>query len=178
MKYQSNNLAYTNKWVADLPLSTIITDVEDTSLNLVAYSIPATQISSSQISYQGNNIEIPTGIINPDDKEITFNYLLSSDWSQYKNLHRWVSLIANINKSIDVEARTQMESSSSYFNYTLPIRVYILDEYKNRVISIKYENCWISNFSEISMDYSDDPSTINHSFTVKYSNFFIEDIEN
>lgn len=176
MKAQNNNQAVTNKWVADIPISTIISDIEDTSLSLVTFSIPQTQISSSPISYMGDSVEIPTGVVNPDDKTITFNYLLSSDWSQYKNLQKWVSLLSNVNSTIDVAGQSPILSMSNYAIYSLPIRVYILDEFKKMVMSIKYENCWISDFSEISLDYSDDPQPINHSFTIKYSSFKIEDI--
>ena len=171
MNSQNQNLATTNKWVCDIPLSTVLDGLEDVSLNLVTYSIPATEITSSEFTYMGNTVEIPTGVVNPVDKTITFNYLIGSNWGQYRNLYKWASALGSINAPIGDNPPSE---TSNYAIYTVPIRAYILDEFKQTIMSIKYDNCWIKQFSEISMDYSDEPIPINHSFTINYSNFTIE----
>jgi hypothetical protein len=171
MNEQNQNLAVTNKWVCDIPLSTVIPDIEDVSLNLVTFSIPAIEMSKAEFSYMGNAVEIPTGVVNPSDKTITFNYLIGSDWSQYRNLYKWVSALGTVNTPMTEASPTDV---SNYKKYSLPIRVYILDEFKKTVLSFKYSNSWINMFSEVSMDYSDDPTTINHSFTISYSDFIME----
>jgi len=174
MNEGSHNLATTNKWIADIPLKNILTDLDDVELNLVSFSVPAIEMSSSEISYLGDAVEVPTGVINQGDKTITFNYLISSNWGQYKNLWRWASTLATVNKTMTPTTRDPLTTASTYAKYSLPIRVYLIKEFKDVEISIKYSNCWIKSFGELSLDYSDESTPINHSFTVAYSDFEIE----
>jgi hypothetical protein len=171
MNEQNQNLAVTNKWICDIPLSTVLPDLEDVSLNLVSFSIPSIEISKAEFSYLGNAIEIPTGVVNPSDKTITFNYLIGSEWGQYVNLYKWVSALGTVNTPMNEPSATD---TTNYKKYSLPIRVYMLGSFKKTALSFKYDNSWIDQFSEITMDYSDDPATINHSFTISYSDFTME----
>lgn len=178
MDTHNTSYATGNKWIADLPLSTVSSALTDSSLNLVSFSIPDVELTSSDFAYMGDTVQIPTGIVNPTDKEITFNYLISGDFTQYVNLWKWVSLMSTINPPIDVTENQSgiVAGMSSYARYSIPIRVYLMNEFKKQVLSIKYENSWISKFSSLELDYNQDQIAINHSFTLKYSRFFIEEV--
>jgi hypothetical protein len=174
MKKNNSSFATGNKWIADIPMSTITDDICDTSLNLVSFSIPDIEISSDEFPIGGENIALPTGVINQSNKEITFTYKVSGDFSQYINLWKWVSLASNVNPIIDVEPKPIVDGTGEYFSATLPVRVYLLSEFKKEILSLKYENAWISNFSSLELDYSNDQSPIEHSFTLKYSKVLME----
>ena len=178
MDAHNTSYATGNKWIADIPLSTVSSELTDTSLNLVSFSIPEIELTASDFSYMGDTVQIPTGVVNPSNKEITFNYLISGDFSQYLNLWKWVSLMATINPPVDVTEQNAgvTDGMTKYARYSIPIRVYLMDEFKKQKLSIKYENAWISNFSSLELDYNQDQIAINHSFTLKYSRFFLEEV--
>ena len=58
----------------------------------------------------------------------------------------------------------------------LPCRVYLLDSFRNEVIAFRFENCWIRNFNELSLE-ANNPDEIAHSFTFVYSNFTIDELD-
>lgn len=57
----------------------------------------------------------------------------------------------------------------------LPLRIYLLDNYKRKVIQFYFENCWIKSFGDVSLD-ANNPGEIPHSFTFVYDQFYIEDV--
>jgi hypothetical protein len=167
------NFATTNKWIADIPLKTILDDINDIQLNLATFSIPSIDISSIDINFKGNQIKLPGNISQPGEKSVSFEYLISSDWSNYITLYKWIDQMAKLNKIVkdsEYSQRAYVKLNDKNI-YMIPITVYLLDEFKNKVIKFKYHNCWISSFAEISMSYQDDPTEIKHSFTLNYSNF-------
>lgn len=47
-----------------------------------------------------------------------------------------------------VEEETTTITASQY----VPLRIYLLDNYKNRVMSFLFTDCWISTFNELALD--------------------------
>ena len=95
------NLATGNKWILSIPFNQLdiesgedATFLETIAFNLYNFSIPALTIGEANFSLFGVGIPIPTHTRN-EDKSILFNYMLSSNWNQYKTLYKWFSLIAN-----------------------------------------------------------------------------------
>ena len=173
MSSSNLNLATQNKWLTTIPLTRILDDVSDLSLNLTTFSIPQVDINAVNVSFKGIPVELPGNVIQPDGKELTFNYLIDSEWKNYKMLYSWVDNLSKLTKIVKAEDYTSKFSSSqeAYGNFSLPITVHLLDEYKERVLEFKYHNCWIKSFGDISMSYKDEPTEIEHSFTVAYSDF-------
>lgn len=71
------------------------------------------------------------------------------------------SLIGNVNPIVEEEATTI--TASQY----VPLRIYLIDNFKKRTMSFLFENCWITTFSELALDVNN-PGQITHSFTFYY----------
>lgn len=165
-----------NKWMADISLSKLSNDLKDISLHLAEFTIPSISVASSFVQYKGIALEIPTTIVQPADRNITFSYMVDMTWDNYIALYQWSNmmsttdnLLTNINMTINSEMLNKAIKS-------IPINVFLISEYKEPVLKIKYDNCWIKGFSELSLSYQEDPSVIKHSFTCAYSNFKLEKI--
>lgn len=109
--------------------------------------------------------------MNAESKELTLTYLVDEYWTNYKALYLWMSSTAgNINNVVQNETISPI-TPSDY----LPLRIYLLDNYKQKVIQFLFENCWIKIFNEISLEQNN-PGEVEASFTCVYDNFKIEDI--
>jgi hypothetical protein len=175
MSTNTLNFATQNKWIAQIPLKQILDDVDDVSINLTGFDIPSIDINSIELQYKGIPVEVPGNVIQTSGKEITFNYIIDSNWLNYKALYSWVNNLSRLIKILKNEEYTTKVSIDEEFykNFTLTITVHLLDEYKNRILEFKYYNCWIKSFAELSMNYNDEPVEMTHSFTIAYSNFEI-----
>ena len=161
------NLATNTRWIAIVPFYQIDPDlgVGDVEFNLYTFNTPDMSIGSTEVSYQGYPIEIPTNV-KAGDKTVTFEYLMSSDWSQYKMLWKWADKIV---KPIGAGRNPENNENGSFM---VPIRFMALSEFKKPIFEIIYHDCWIKEFGAISLDYQDsEASVITHSFTCSYSNF-------
>ena len=161
------NLATNTRWIAMIPFYQIDKELtsEDVAFNLTTFNIPEMSIGSTEISYHGYNIEVPTNV-KAGDKTLTFEYLMSSDWHQYKLLWRWANKIAR------EEGSGYDEGVEAPGDFMLPVRFMLLTEFKNPILEIIYHDAWIKDFGSISLDYQDsEASVVTHSFTISYSNF-------
>lgn len=48
-------------------------------------------IGSSSVQFKGYTYEVPTHVIDPDTKEITFNYIVDQNFYNYKSLFTFAS---------------------------------------------------------------------------------------
>jgi hypothetical protein len=173
MSTNTLNFATQNKWLATIPLSQILDDIQDVSLNLTTFAIPSIEINANTVNFKGIPIEVPGTVIQGSGKELTFNYIIDSEWKNYVALYSWVDNLSRLTKIVrseDYSTRYKADPEI-YKNFSLPVTVHLLNEYKQRVLEFKYHNCWIKGFSELSMSYTDEPTEISHSFTVAYSDF-------
>jgi hypothetical protein len=97
------------------------------------------------------------------DKSLQFEYMLSSDWHQYKLLWKWANMIASPQGS----GCTAENKESIY----LPITLIFISEFKKPVFAMEFFNCFIKNFASINFDQQSDDEVIKHAFTVGYSHF-------
>jgi hypothetical protein len=166
---QAYNLATGNKWIALLPLQKIISSYSPTKtcLNLCNFSIPELAMVENRISFNGSSVPIPGGHVRNDSKLITFNYMLASDWSQFRSLYTWFSLISN---------EEGAASTNNMSDYMCDISVILLSEYKNPIFKIKYVGCWLKSLAEIEENYQGKGENIKHSFTIAYAYYKIEDV--
>lgn len=167
---ESYNLATGTKWYMYFPLHTILEDVrsEDAALNLYNFTLP--EISSVELTFPINGIEYPIpGHTRSEDKTITFNYLLSSNWYQYFLLYEWFNLIAQECGGVGTPVSSPNE-------YLLDVTVMVISEYKNPLFQITYHNAWIKSLASVDFNYQDEDEVISHSFDIAYSHFTFERI--
>lgn len=166
------NYATNMSWLCSVPFRILFPAESDVRLNLTQFDIPEINIGVTEVSYQGYTIEQPTGLIQPEDKSITFNYLLDKDMTTYWLLYKWAGFFTDpiLDSTIEPRDTTPVEPVQKY----VPITVFILDEWKKPVMKVTYFNCWIKSFANLSMSYQDEPIPLNHNFTIAYSHFEIE----
>lgn len=166
------NYAVSNKWFAFLPLENILGGkYANLNLHLTRFSLPQMQMQSQTVSYRGDTIKLPTKVFNPDDKTLTLEYLVDENWQNYRSLFAWMcGITGTINKATNDE-KTGI-SPSEY----LPLRVYLLDNYKRKIIQFVFNDCWIETFGDIALEQNSS-DIVKHSFSFCYKNYEIEDIE-
>lgn len=168
-KISSLNFATTVRWIALLPLKQLFPDLptKNVAFNLTSYSLPELRVSTAEVPYLGYNIEVPT-FIRSQDKTVTFEYIISSDWHQWKLLFSWLN---KVTKEDGVGAGFRDVNE-----ICVPIHVIMLSEYKRPVLDVLYDKCWIKSLSDIRLDYQDgDAAVLKHSFTVSYAFFSVTD---
>lgn len=162
-----NAFANKNKWIADVPLYLVLgPDYSNVSLNLCTFTIPAIEMGSDKTSYRGVELEMPTYSMQPGSKEITFNYYISSDWTDYRALYNWCMNNAPINKGANALDTGNVNSSG--LTRVCDIDVTLLSPYKKPIVGFRFKNCWIKSFSDLQLSYSE-ADEIQHSFTCSYS---------
>lgn len=168
----NTNLTNSNKWYAYFPIESILgRKYNGIELHLVRFSLPQMEMSSTEVSYKGYTKAIPTKVMNPSTKELTLTYLVDEYWQNYKALYLWMSSTGgNINNVVANET-IQPIVPSDY----LPLRIYLLDNYKRKRIQFCFSNCWIKLFNEISLEQNN-PGEVEASFTCVYDEFKIEEI--
>lgn len=165
---ENYNLATGTKWYMIFPFQKIDPDIgsANVALNLFNFSLPEFSIGETEISLRGVSIPIPNGV-RSESKQITFNYLLSSNWYQYQLLYKWFSIIAN---------ECGGQSAGNMGDYMLDLTVMIISEYKNPLFEIVFHNSWIANLASVDFNYQDDDEVIHHSFDVNFSHYTIKNL--
>jgi hypothetical protein len=156
-----------NKWYAVLPLSLISRDFKDTTIQLQEFTIPRIYIGEADMTIKGVTVKIPNRTYNPSNKTITFHYLIDSLWNSYYNLYQWVGVYPSIDNPTP-NSKYVLNSTENSF-WTIPIYVYLLDEFKNKIIKVTYFDCWPTEFAQFDVAYTSEPDVMAHSFAVNYS---------
>lgn len=166
-----------NKWIADIPLSRISANLKDVSLHLTDFSIPAVVVASAFTHLKGVALEIPTHIIQPTDRNITFSYMVDINWDNFFALYQWSNMMSPLE---DITPEDVLNINAEILNKaikSLPINVFLISEYKIPILKITYNNCWIKGFNELSLSYQEEPEPIKHGFICAYSDFKLEKIK-
>ena len=53
--------------------------------------------------------------------------------------------------------------------------MYLLDNYKRKVIEFVFENCWCKTFETLNLEQNN-PGEITHSFTFSYDRYYLADL--
>lgn len=165
------NLATSNKFLAMIPLDQLNKDwkLRNIAMNLTAYTVPEISVGKIEVAYQGAKMPISTHIRN-FSHDFTFNYLLSSDWHQWRILYSW------LNRFSDEYGNAAQEDFSQEAN-VIPIHVYLLTEFKKPIIEVIYHDCFITGLGAVTMNYQDaSDAVISSSFTITFN--YIEFVEN
>lgn len=167
------NFATSNKWIASIPFHKIEPGLtsENVTFNLLDFTIPEIAIAKNDISLYGQQYSVPANTIDMQ-KEITFNYILSSNWYQYMLLYKWFYRILN---------RSKTTSNINPWDLTPDIiantcvSVFVLSEFMKPILEFKFEGAWVQRFGSLSMDYTGDAAIVKHSFTCQYLNWGVYD---
>lgn len=168
----NTNLAVANKWVAYFPLeSNLGKGYNDLELHLTRFSLPQLEMTSTEVAYRGYKKQIPTKVLNSETKELTLEYIVDADWKNYKALFNWMS---GIHGTLNPIAADTTEGKINPTDY-VPLRIYLLDNFKKKVIQFYFQNCWIKLFNDLQLEASNS-GEIHHSFTCVYEQYTIENI--
>ena len=129
-------------------------------------------MGTDKVVYRSIEIERPTYTMSPGSKEITFNYFINSDWTDYRALYNWCMNNAPVNKGANA-LDTGNVDASGLLN-VCDIDVTLLSPYKKPVVGFRFKNCWIKAFSDLQLSYSE-ADEIQHSFTCAYTHFVLLD---
>ena len=168
MQGLGTDYAHQNKWVAYVPLENVLgRSYNNLQLNLTRFTIPQIQVGSTQQSYKGYSYNFPTHVIQPDTKEMTFEYIVDENWYNYKALYTFCSQTGNFNPVDDSSITGTAEAYKSNF---IDVRVWLINHYKKRVLDFLFHDCWIHMFADLALDYSS-TEEVHHSFSFYYSTF-------
>ena len=124
------NYATQNKWFAYFPLEDVLgKKYKNLNLHLTKFNIPQLEQSSTEASFRGYAKEIPTKVLNPGTKEVTLEYIVDSDWSNYRSLYAFLSNINGTLNPVSDDEKTGILPTEY-----LPLRIYLLGPYKKKII--------------------------------------------
>lgn len=165
------NLANSNHWFCYLPIENILgKSYSNLELHVTRFSLPQMEQSSTDVSFKGYSKSIPTKVINYSTKELTLEFLVDENWHNYKALYQWMSSGEGVINPVTDE-KTEPIQPSDY----IPLRIYLLDNYKKKVIQFLFENCWIKLMNDIALEASN-AGEVTASFTFCYDRFRIESV--
>jgi hypothetical protein len=117
-------------------------------LHLTRFSIPQLEQTSNTVSFRGYEKEVPAKVLNASTKQVTLEYIVDSNWANYRALYSWMSGIhGTINPVVQKDDTTKILPSDY-----LPLRIYLLGHYKKRLIQFLFKNTWIKVFNDIALD--------------------------
>lgn len=165
------NYANQNKWFGYLPMEDVLGKrYKNLNLHLTRFSIPQLLQGTMEASFRGYAKEMPTKVLNPSSKEVTLEYIVDADWTNYRALYAFMS---NINGTINPVSNDE-KTGILPIEY-LPLRIYLLGPYKKKIIQFLFEDCWIKVFNELSLDVNQ-PGEVTHSFTMSFAQYKLEDV--
>lgn len=172
------DLANSTKWLAYIPLSLADTSLSDVEINLVGFHIPPLTMGKINAAFKGQHVFLPGNTINADTKENTLTYLINNNWNNYYALYKWTdNMIAQSTIFGDKSSRQTGDGYEDYITKTLlPIKVFLLNEFKKPEMQITYNNCWITTFGEVELNFQSINTPIQHQFTFAYTDFKIEKV--
>lgn len=181
------NRAISNKWIGFVPIESALgKNYKNLELELRRFTIPQVNVGTSTTSFKGISYELPTHVLNPDSREITFEYVVDADWYNYKALYLWASSLGTLNPVDGTALKASAESknviqalgttpaASGIYNDLLNCRVWLLSPYKKRIIDFTFYNCFIKSFSDLALDMTN-AEEITHSFSLAYTHMTIDD---
>lgn len=168
----AQNYANSNKWIAYLPIEDALgSSYKSLELHLVRFSIPQLEMGSMETSYKGYKKLMPTKVLAPETKELTLEYLIDSEWLNYKALYAWMSGIEGTINPVVANEQLNGVTPGLY----MPMRIYLLSPYKKKIIQFLFSNCWIKLFNDLALEQNN-PNEITHSITLSYDQFTIESV--
>ena len=165
------NYANQNKWFAYYPLEDALGKrFKNLNLHITRFSIPQLMQSSMEASFRGYTKEMPSKVLIPSTKEVVIEYIVDQNWENYRSLYGFMS---NINGTLNPVSEDENKTITPV--QYVPLRIYLLDAYKRKIIQFLFQNTWIKIFNSIDLDVNS-PSEVHHSFTAVFESYTIEDV--
>lgn len=120
------NYANQNKWFAQFCIEDVLgKKYKNLNLHITRFSVPQLMMASNTVWFKGYSKEVPGKVLMPDTKEITVEYIVDSNWQNYRSLYAFISNIyGTINPVSDDENKGILPS------HYLPFRIFLLGPYK------------------------------------------------
>lgn len=168
----NTNLTTSNAWFAHFPIEDVLgKQFNNLDLHLVRFSLPQMQMGSTTVSFRGYQKEIPTKVMNAETKELTLEYIVDSNWQNYKSLYWWMSgIYGTLNPTVDLTGQTTINPSDY-----ISLRIYLLDNYKKKIIQFHFKNCWIKTFNDLALE-TGTSEHVTHSVVIVYDDYTIENV--
>jgi len=152
------------------------TEYLDYPLLCKGITFPDFSIGSAPVSFGGYSFDVSTRQ-NVTKKTLGIKFLISENWLQYLMLLKWFSLedYTRYNNKDDntieidggngttqttdaYDYKKAMAESGKYPYYStqgpiVPTELYLMDNFDNRICTIKFISCWLSNLKNVSLDY-------------------------
>lgn len=167
----NQTFANQNKWIAHFPIEDVIGGkYKNLDLHVTRFSLPQLAQTTMEVSYRGYSKEVPSKVLNAGTKEFTIDYIVDSDWRNYRSLYAWISgYLGTLNPTSSDKVDGILPADY------LPLRIYLLGPYKKKIVQFLFTNAWIKVFNDIQLDVNQ-AGEVTHSFTCAYEEFYIEDV--
>ena len=163
----------------------------DYPLNCKSLTFPEFKLGTTKVSFLNYSFDISTRS-NITEKKLVISFLLSENWLQYLMLLKWFELsdytrytetrdqlteveIGGIKRNINtVEYQEWMAQTGQdpYYSTQGPIvttNLYLMDNFMNRIATINFEGCFLTDIKNVDLDYSKTESTeIITTFTLSF----------
>lgn len=171
MNGMDQSYAASNEWYCYLPIEDVLGKrYKNLELHLTKFSIPQIEIGSMDVAYKGYTKTVPTGVLNAGPKQLTLNYLVDEYWQNYKSLYAWVQSYVNV-----INPMTDDKANGVHASSFIPMRIYLMNNYKQKILEFVYSNVWIIVYNELQLDVANQDQ-IEHSFTICYDDFRLAEI--
>lgn len=170
------NFAHPTNWVLEIPINSVGlgNELKDLgydhrvfAMNVASFTLGRMTLNGNEVKRVGYTLSYPSGT-EDTEKEFTINYRLSSEYQQYYFLCRWWQ------KNLDVTNHLPGADDAGDKDFFLTnINLWILNDNKDPVMKISYQDCWLNELGELQLSYADSNSFLEHSFTCKYNDFKI-----
>jgi len=170
------NLATGSKWIAEIPFSSIFTDVKlNVNLNITKCTMPGMNSLPTETSYQAYKVSVPSRVQAMESRDLVLEYILSSDYNQYILLQRWINASVT-NKFINGVKLNEVDDAFEE-SVKIPISLILLSEFKKEVLRVKYHNCFITKIDPLALKYDiNEEEILKHQFTCTFTHYTIEKV--
>lgn len=169
------------KLVIDIPdrLKTIIkkagrkcryADLDKLQLNIWGVIIPDLDIEEMPIRFSGQTLKY-SSLSRPEFPNLNINYQVDNKYENYYLLYKWADL-----QNDDLYGRFNNKNiggdrgSGHICEYSAPMTIYALDEYKKEVAKWDFDDCFVSSVGGIEYDFQSNANIITSTFQISYSN--------
>lgn len=141
------------------------------AMNITNFTLNRLELKPNEVFKTAYQLHYPSWT-EQGTKQFTINYKLSSQYQQYAFLSGWwqqnLKVISHIK---DEEIDERVYNNPEYL--LVDVRLWCLDEHKDPVMVVRYEDAWLNELGEMQLSYSDTNNTLSHSFSCYYNDYKI-----
>lgn len=137
--------------------------VDSLRLNIFNINLPSVSLDTSDSHWEGKHMSYHIGGITFDP--ISINFIVDSNFINWKVLFRWLTFIAN----------NYDKPSTEYDKYVTDASIIIFDNFGKKHTIVTFKNIWIQSLGELSFSIRDGETHIESNAIFQYDRYFIED---